>query len=307
MALRKVIIIGSGPAGYTAAIYTARANLNPLMLSGTAPGGQLLLTTMVENFPGFSEGIMGPDLMETLRKQAEKFGAEVLQRDAGKVAFKNHPFTAYTEDSSYQAETIIIATGANARLLNVPGESKFLGYGVSTCATCDGAFYRGKEVAVLGGGDSAMEEAVFLTHFATKVTVIHRRDILRASKIMQERARSNSKIHWLLNTIVEEVYGDSKAKGLKLRHSQNGKTSELGVDGIFIAIGHDPNTGIFRGQIDLDNQNYIIADKNVFTNIPGVFACGDAVDHRYRQAITAAGYGCMAALEAERYLQSLTA
>lgn len=306
MAPRKVIIIGSGPAGYTAAIYTARANLNPLVISGTAPGGQLLLTTLVENFPGFSEGIMGPELMEVLRKQAEKFGAEVLQREVVKVDFKNRPFTAYTEESSYQAEAAIIATGANARLLNVPGESKFLGYGVSTCATCDGAFYRGKEVAVVGGGDSAMEEAIFLTHFATKVTVVHRREDLRASKIMQERARSNPKINWILNTVVEEVYGDSKAKGLKLRHSQNGKTQELGVDGIFIAIGHDPNTSIFKGQINLDKQGYIVTDKNVFTEIPGVFACGDVVDHRYRQAITAAGYGCMAALETEKYLQTVT-
>lgn len=305
--MRNVVIIGSGPAGYTAAIYTARALLEPLVIAGYQAGGQLMLTTEVENFPGFPEGIQGPELMERMRQQAERFGAEILLKDATAVDFSTWPYRVQVGSTWVEAKTVIIATGARARMLGVPGEREWLGRGVSTCATCDGAFFRDQIVGVVGGGDSAIEEALFLTRFASRVYVIHRRDKLRASKIMQDRAFRNPKIAFLWNTVVEAVHGEPSkgVTGVTLRDTQTGERREFPLDGLFVAIGHIPNTDLFRGQVELDERGYIVVDNRLRTNRPGVFAAGDVVDHIYRQAITAAGMGCMAAIEAERYLEAL--
>lgn len=304
--MRNMVIIGSGPAGLTAAVYAARANLQPLLIEGKEPGGQLTLTTMVENFPGFSDGIMGPQLMEEMRKQAQRFGAEIVTSFVHAVKLKEHPFRVYYGDQEVQTKTVVVSTGSSAKLIGIETEIQLMGHGVSTCATCDGFFYRGKEIAVVGGGDSAMEEATFLTKFATKVSVIHRRDVFRASKIMQDRAMNNLKISFVLDTIVEEVVGsrETGVTGLKLRNVKTQRPSELKVDGLFVAIGHNPNTDVFRGQIDLDEKGYVKTHPDsTRTNIPGVFACGDVQDPIFRQAITAAGSGCMAAIEAERWLE----
>ena len=304
--MRNMVIIGSGPAGLTAAVYAARANLQPLLIEGREPGGQLTLTTLVENYPGFADGIMGPDLMDAMRKQAQRFGAEVISSYVDAVKLKEHPFRVYYGDQEVATKTVVISTGSSAKLIGLETELELMGHGVSTCATCDGFFYRGKEIAVVGGGDSAMEEATFLTKFATKVSVIHRREVLRASKIMQDRALKNPKIQFVLNTVVEEVLGtkENGVEGLKLRNVKTRDSSNLRVDGLFIAIGHNPNTEIFKGQIDLDAQGYIKTQPDsTRTNIPGVFACGDVQDPVFRQAVTAAGSGCMAAIEAERWLE----
>src|SRR5207244_470941 len=304
--MRNMVIIGSGPAGLTAAIYAARANLQPLLIEGKEPGGQLTLTTLVENYPGFGEGIMGPQLMDEMRKQALRFGTEIVTNHVHAVKLKEHPFRVYFADEEVITKTVVISTGSSAKLIGIQTELELMGHGVSTCATCDGFFYRGKEIAVVGGGDSAMEEATFLTKFATKVSVIHRRDVLRASKIMQDRALSNPKIHFIWDTVVDHVRGtrETGVIGLKLRTVKTLETSELKVDGLFVAIGHNPNTDIFEGQIELDSHGYVktLADSTC-TNIPGVFACGDVQDPVFRQAITAAGTGCMAAIEAERGLE----
>jgi len=304
---RNVIIVGSGPAGLTAALYCARANLAPLVIEGIEAGGQLMLTTMVENYPGYRDGIMGPDLMTEMRAQAEKFGAEMIQGNVTKVELCSQPMTVDTSDASYHAKTIIIATGASARLLGLPSERGLMGHGVSTCATCDGYFFRGQEIAVVGGGDSAMEEAVFLTRFASKVTVVHRRDTLRASKIMQDKARANDKIAWLLNHEVDEIrdHGKGEVTAMVVRSNVTGEQKNVPVSGVFVAIGHTPNTALFRGQIELDQNGYIITHDGAKTSVPGVFACGDVQDHIYRQAITAAGSGCMAAIDAEHYLDNI--
>ena len=304
--MRNMVIIGSGPAGLTAAVYAARANLQPLLIEGKEPGGQLTLTTLVENYPGFSEGIMGPQLMDEMRKQAQRFGAEVVNGYVHAVKLKQHPFRVYYADQEVQTKTVLISTGSSAKLIGLQTEIQLMGHGVSTCATCDGFFYRGKEIAVVGGGDSAMEEATFLTKFATKVSVIHRRDTLRASKIMQDRALKNSKINFVLDTVVEEVLGtkETGVTGLKLKNVKTQRASELEIDGLFVAIGHNPNTDIFKGQVDLDERGYVKTHPDsTRTNIPGVFACGDVQDPVFRQAITAAGSGCMAAIEAERWLE----
>ena len=303
----NVIIIGSGPAGLTAALYAGRANLNPLMIEGAAPYGQLMLTTDVENYPGFPDGILGPELMENFRKQSEKFGARFITADATRVDFARAPFVVEVGETSYEANSIIVSTGAKARMLDVPGERDLLGRGVSTCATCDGFFFRGRELVVVGGGDSALEEAMFLTKFATKVTIVHRRDELRASKILQDRAHANEKISFLWDTVVDEVNGsDGAVTGLKLKNVKTGEASDFKTDGLFIAIGHDPNTQLFKGQLELDDGGYIVAQHpTTQTSVAGVFACGDVVDHIYRQAITAAGTGCAAAIDAERYLEAL--
>ena len=299
----KILIIGSGPAGLTAAIYAARADLEPVMIEGFARGGQLMITTDVENYPGFPDGIMGPDLMEQFRKQAERFGTRLIGADVTKVDFTQRPFTVWSGEDEYEAETIVISTGASARWLGIPGEEKLLGYGVSACATCDGFFFRDKEIAVVGGGDSAMEEALFLTKFASKVTIVHRRDEFRASKIMAQRALDHEKIEVIWDSVVEEVLGDTSVTGVTVRNRNTDEVSELKVDGLFVAIGHDPNTKIFEGQLELDEEGYIIAD-GTRTSVEGVFAGGDVVDKVYRQAITAAGMGCAAALDAERWLES---
>src|SRR5438477_3019506 len=304
--MRNMVIIGSGPAGLTAAIYAARANLQPLLIEGKEPGGQLTLTTLVENYPGFGEGIMGPDLMEAMRKQAQRFGAEIVNSFVHAVKLKEKPFRVSYGDQEIESKTVVISTGSSAKLIGIESEIKLMGHGVSTCATCDGFFFRGKEIAVVGGGDSAMEEATFLTKFATRVSLIHRRDTLRASKIMQDRAMENPKIKFIWNTIVEEVEGtkDTGVTGLKLRNLKTQELSQIKLEGLFVAIGHNPNTEIFKGQINLDDRGYIITQPNsTRTNIPGVFACGDVQDPVFRQAITAAGSGCMAAIEAERWLQ----
>jgi thioredoxin reductase (NADPH) len=306
METREVIIVGSGPAGLTAAIYTARANLHPLVIEGIGAGGQLMLTTDVENYPGFTEGILGPELMARFREQAVRFGAEFVTADADRVDFSSNPKRVWVHGEEYAAQTIIITTGAQARMLGLESESRLLGHGVSTCATCDGFFFRGQAIAVVGGGDSAVEEATFLTRFADKVTLIHRRKELRASKIMQDRAFANPKIEFRWNTKVESVLGDGSVKGLVLRDTETDDTSELEVAGVFVAIGHDPNTKLFVDQIDLDEDGYIrTVPGTTQTSVPGVFAGGDVQDRTFRQAITAAGSGCMAALEAERYLESL--
>jgi len=304
--MRNVVIIGSGPAGLTAAIYSARANLLPLMLEGKEPGGQLTLTTLVENYPGFAEGIMGPQLMEDMRKQAQRFGTEIVSDFVHKVELKQTPFRVHYADKVVETKTVIISTGSSAKLIGIESEIRLMGHGVSTCATCDGFFYRGKKIAVVGGGDSAMEEANFLTKFATEVNVLHRSETFRASKIMVDRARSNPKIKFHTNTVVDEVVGSpaTGVTGLKLRDVKTSSTSTMDLDGIFIAIGHNPNTDIFKGQIDLDERGYIKTQANsTRTNIPGVFACGDVQDPVFRQAVTAAGSGCMSALEAERWLE----
>jgi thioredoxin reductase (NADPH) len=303
--VRDVIIVGSGPAGLTAAVYTARANLKPLVIEGfPGAGGQLMLTTDVENYPGFPDGIMGPELMEKFRAQAARFGAEYLTANAERVDFSSSPFGVWAEGREFRATTVIISTGATARMLGLDAESRLLGHGLSTCATCDGFFFRGQEIAVVGGGDSAIEEATFLTRFATKVNVIHRRHELRASKIMQDRAFANQSINFIWNSVVDDILGTDKVEGLALRNTANGETSELKIGGVFVAIGHDPNTKLFAGQIELDPAGYIVTHDGSKTSVPGVFACGDVQDHIYRQAITAAGSGCMAAIDAERYLEA---
>jgi thioredoxin reductase (NADPH) len=303
-AIHDVIVIGSGPAGYTAALYAARAQLKPLVFEGSVTaGGALMNTTDVENFPGFPGGIQGPDLMDAMRKQAERFGAVLLAEDVTEVDLKAEPKVVISEGETYLARAVIVATGSRYRELGIPGEKRLSGHGVSWCATCDGFFFREQEIAVVGGGDSAMEEALFLTRFASTVTVIHRRDQLRASKIMQERAFANPKIKFRWNSEVAEVLGDTKITGLRLRDTVTGELSDLAVGGVFVAIGHDPRSELFTGQLDTDPEGYLqVEQPSTRTAIPGVFACGDVVDHTYRQAVTAAGTGCAAALDAERYL-----
>jgi thioredoxin reductase (NADPH) len=301
---RNVIIIGSGPAGYTAALYAARANLRPLVLKGIEAGGQLMLTTDVENYPGFPEGILGPELMEVMEKQAARFEAEMLHQSATRVDLSERSFRVWSGDQEWRARALIIATGAKARMLGIPGEDRLLGHGVSTCATCDGFFFRGQELAVVGGGDSAMEEALFLTRFATNVTVIHRRDELRASKIMQERAFENDKIDFAWNSVVEEVLGDGSVKAVRLRNVDTDELRDLEVGGLFVAIGHTPNTSVFQGQVEMDNGYIVVREPTTATSVEGVFAAGDVVDHIYRQAVTAAGMGCKAAMDAERFLEA---
>jgi thioredoxin reductase (NADPH) len=308
--LHDVLIIGSGPAGHTAALYAARANLRPLVLEGEPsstsdqPGGQLMLTTDVENYPGFVDGVQGPELMMIFKEQAARFGAEYLTVKATKVDFSVRPFVVWAGDDEYTARSVIVATGARSLMLGLESERRLLGYGLSTCATCDGFFHRGQHIAVVGGGDSAIEEAIFLTRFGDKVTVVHRRDALRASKIMQDRAFQNEKIDFRWNSLVDEVLGESKVSGLKLRDVTTDETSTLDVSGVFVAIGHAPNTDVFRGQLDLEDSGYLITHDGTRTSVEGVFACGDVQDHVYRQAITAAGSGCMAAIDAERWLES---
>ncbi len=302
--MRHVIIIGAGPAGYTAAIYLARAGLSPLMFEGDQPGGQLTTTTDVENFPGFPEGVTGPDLMEAMRKQALRFGTEIVSARVDSVDFLERPFTVKSGDRTEKCSTVIIATGATAKRLGLESERRLYGRGVSACATCDGFFFRGKDVAVVGGGDTAMEEAVFLTRFANSVTVIHRRDALRASKAMEAKAKANPKIRFRWNATVDEVLGveTGKVTGIRLKDTKTGELSEMKLDGVFAAIGHEPNTALFRGQLTLDHQGYVVTHQHTETSVTGVFACGDVQDARYRQAVTAAGTGCMAALDAQRYL-----
>ena len=307
MTVRKVVVIGSGPAGYTAAIYAARADLAPLMIAGVQSGGQLMLTTAVENYPGFVDGIMGPELMETMRKQAERFGTVMLPQDATAVDFTRRPFVIRTDDDVHEAHTVIVATGASAKLLGLPSERALMGRGVSTCATCDGFFFKDQEIMVVGGGDSALEEALYLARLGRAVTVVHRRDTLRASKIMQDRAFASPKIRFLWNTVVEEIHDVTvgQVKAVRLRDVVSGRVWEQPVDGFFVAIGHDPNTAIFRGQLALLPNGYVdVVPGTTRTSVPGVFAAGDVQDHVYRQAVTAAGTGCMAALEAERYLEA---
>jgi thioredoxin reductase (NADPH) len=307
MATRKVIIIGSGPAGYTAAIYAARANLAPLQFTGVHAGGQLMLTTLVENYPGFVDGLMGPDLMETFRKQAERFGTELIADDVTRVDFSQAPFGVWVGDKEYRGHTVIIATGATAKLLGLENELRLMGRGVSTCATCDGFFFKDQNIMVVGGGDSAMEEALYLSRLGRSVTVAHRRDTLRASKIMQERALKNPKIEFVWNAELADVLdsGQGKVTGVKLRDLPTGRITERPVDGLFIAIGHKPNTEIVRGQVELLPNDYIkVKPGTTQTSRPGIFAAGDVQDHIFRQAVTAAGTGCMAALEAERYLEA---
>ena len=300
---RPLVIVGSGPAGLTAAVYAARANLSPVVIEGLAAGGQLMLTTDVENYPGFPDGIMGPELMTKFREQAGRFGAEFVTADADRVDLAGSPFGVWVGDTEYRATAMIISTGATARMLGLDSEQRLLGHGVSTCATCDGFFFRGKPLAVVGGGDSAVEEALFLTKFATQVTIVHRRDELRASKIMAERAFANPKIDFRWNAVVDEVLGNGRVELLRLRDTTSDEASDLEVGGVFVAIGHDPNTALFRGQLDLDDGGYVVTEADsTSTGVDGVFAAGDVQDHVFRQAVTAAGSGCMAAMEAERWL-----
>jgi thioredoxin reductase (NADPH) len=301
---RNVVIIGSGPAGYTAALYAARANLRPLVLKGIDAGGQLMLTTDVENYPGFPEGILGPELMELMEKQAARFDAELLHQAATKVDLSGPPFGVWSGDEEFRARSVIVATGAKAKMLGVPGEQNLLGRGVSTCATCDGFFFRGQDLVVVGGGDSAMEEALFLTRFATKVTVVHRRDELRASKIMQQRALENDKISFVWDSVVDEVIGNGQVAGVRLRNLKTDEKTELAAGGLFVAIGHVPNTQIFEDQLEMTEGYIVVREPTTAASVDGVFAAGDAVDFTYRQAITAAGMGCKAAMDAERYLES---
>lgn len=299
----KVLIIGSGPAGLTAAIYAARADLNPLMIEGMERGGQLMLTTEVENYPGFPEGIMGPELMDGMRKQAERFGTRIVSSDVTKVDLSERPFKVWVGGDLYESEALVISTGASARWLGIPGESRLRGYGVSACATCDGFFFRDREIAIVGGGDSAMEEAIFLTKFASKVTILHRRDEFRASKIMAQRAIDHPKIEVLWNTTIEEVLGGDLVTGLRVKNVLTDEESVLPVEGFFLAIGHDPNTKIFQGQLDLDASGYVATEGgSTRTSVEGVFAAGDVVDHYYQQAVTAAGMGCQAAIDVEHWL-----
>ena len=312
MSHHHVIIVGSGPAGLTAAIYAARANLHPLVIEGEPsstsdqPGGQLMLTTDVENFPGFPDGIMGPELMAKFREQAIRFGAEFLTEKVTAVDFSERPFKLSVRERHFTADAVIVSTGAQSLMLGLEAESRLLGYGLSTCATCDGFFFRGQEIAVAGGGDSAVEEATFLTKFASKVILIHRRDTLRASKIMQDRAFNNPKIEIMWNTVVDDLVGESKLEGAVVRNVVSGEVSTLPVTGLFVAIGHRPNTDLFKGVLDMEDTGYLITQPgSSYTNVPGVFACGDVQDHTYRQAITAAGSGCMAAIDCERWLESV--
>jgi thioredoxin reductase (NADPH) len=302
---RNVVILGSGPAGLTAALYAARANLEPLVLKGIDAGGQLMLTTEVENFPGFPDGILGPELMEHMEKQAGRFGGELLHQAATRVDLSSRPFGVWAGDEEWRARTVIVSTGASARWLGIPGEDKLRGRGVSSCATCDGFFFRGKPIVVVGGGDSALEEAIFLTRFATKVTVVHRRDELRASKIMQDRARANEGIEFVWSSVVEEVLGENAVEAVRLRHVDTEARTDLETAAMFVAIGHDPNTSLFVDQLDTTPNGYVVVDEpSTRTNVPGVFAAGDVVDFHYRQAITAAGMGCKAAMDAERFLEA---
>ena len=301
--IRKLIVIGGGPAGFTAALYAARADLAPLVIEGFNWGGQLMITSDVENYPGFEDGILGPELMQRFRAQAERFGAEFLTDDVTRVDFSERPFRVYVGDEEYRAETVIVSTGASARQLGLPSELRLQGRGVTYCAVCDAAFYRDREVIVVGGGDSAMEEALFLTKFATKVTIVHRRDEFRASQIMVDRAQANEKIEWVTNAVVEAVLGEDKMSGVRVRDTQTDETFDLPADGLFVAIGHDPNTHLFLDQLDHDEAGYLVTRPgSTETNVAGVFAVGDVQDHIYRQAVTAAGSGCMGALDAERFL-----
>jgi thioredoxin reductase (NADPH) len=300
---REVIIIGGGPAAYTAALYSARANLNPLVIEGFAWGGQLMITSDVENYPGYPDGVLGPEMMQDLRRQAERFGTEFLTDDVTRVDFSERPFRVWVGDDEYRGEAVIVSTGANARQLGLESEKKLQGRGVSYCAVCDAAFFKGREIVVVGGGDSAMEEATFLAKFASKVTVVHRREDFRASPIMVDRARAHDKIEFLLDSVVEEVRGDDSVSSVVVRNVKTAELKEIPADGFFVAIGHDPNTALFRGQLDMDEAGYIeTKGKSTETNVVGVYAAGDVQDHVYRQAVTAAGSGCMAALDAERFL-----
>ena len=306
--IHKTIIIGSGPAGLTAAIYAARANLSPIVFEGNQPGGQLTITTDVENYPGFPDGILGPDMMDLFRKQAQKFGAECFYKHVSKVDFSNSPFKVYVQEEEYLAESVIISTGASARMLGLDAEKELMGYGISTCATCDGYFFKDKEIVVVGGGDSAMEEASFLTKFASKVSLIHRREEFRASKIMIDRVLDNPKIEIIKNAVVADIFGSQKdgVSSILLKDTINGKERNFDCEGVFYGIGHKPNTDQFKGVINLNDQGYIVTDAgSTLTNVDGVFACGDVQDDHYRQAITAAGSGCMAAIDAEKYLEDL--
>ncbi len=303
----RVIILGSGPAGLTAAIYAARANLEPLVIEGFQPGGQLTITTDVENYPGFPKGILGPEFMEEFKKQAERFSTKFVFGDVMAVNLKKRPFEIVAGKDTYTCDALIIATGASAKLLGLESEKKLMGYGVSACATCDGFFFKDKEVIVVGGGDTAIEEALFLTKYATNVTVIHRRNELRASKIMQDRAKKNPKVSFIWDSVVEEIYGDAKnggVTGVRLHNVKTSKRQDLKLDGVFIAIGHEPNTKLFAGQLEMDELGYLITKNGTTTSVAGVFACGDVQDRIYRQAVTAAGSGCMAAIDAERFLES---
>lgn len=303
--MRELIIMGSGPAGLTAAIYAGRAKLKPLVITGLPPGGQLILTTEVENYPGFPDGIQGPELMDRMRKQAERFGAEFLEYDATSVNFLSYPFEVRVEDDLYKAKAIIIATGASTKWLGLKSEQRLIGRGVSSCAVCDAPFFKDKDVVVVGGGDTAIDDALLLTKYTKKVTIIHRREKLRASKILQDRAFKNEKINFKWNSVVEDIIGDNKVEGIIIKDVKTGEKSKIECQGVFIAIGHKPNTDIFKGQIEMDDNGYIITRNNTETSVKGVFVAGDVCDYRYRQAITAAGMGCQAAIDAEKYLESM--